>query len=335
MKRLAIFLVTVAFLICLPSAGFAAHRQALRVAYPSLGLPQAPLWIASEANYFTEAGLRVESLFVQNSSTLVQSLLADEIDYALVGPAPVVASNLRGADLTMIATTIPTLIFYVISRPEIQKVEDLKGKSIGFGRFGSNTDFAARLLLEKYKLSANKDVALIQTAGGIATVLAVNTGKVHSGITTDVGMLEGKKLGLRELFAFKDLAVPFAHAGFAAKKSFLKNHENDTVKFLSAISKAVHRMIADKPFSTRVIHKVSRLEDKAVIDAGYELHATQFLQKKLYTTAPMIQTVLRQVGETVPAALHANPNDSMDNRYAQTLDQRGLYAELDRMFKPR
>lgn len=334
MTRVALIAATIAILF-LPSASWASHRQSLRVAYPSLGLPQAPLWIASEANYFAEAGLRVESLFVQNSSTLVQSLLADEIDYALVGPAPVIASNLRGADLAMIATTIPTLIFYVVSRPEIQKVDDLKGKSIGFGRFGSNTDFAARLLLEKYKLIANKDVALIQTAGGIATVLAVSTGKVHSGITTDVGMLEGKKLGLRELFAFKDLGIPFAHAGFAAKKSFLKNHENDTLKFLSAISKAVYRMMTDKPFSTRVIQKVSRLEDRAVVDAGYELHATQFLQKKLYTTAPMIQTVLRQVGETVPAALNANPNDFMDNRYAQTLDQRGLYIELDRMFKPR
>ena len=49
----------------------------------------------------------------------------------------------------------------------------------------------------------------------------------------------------------------------------------------------------------------------------------------------MIQTVLRQVGETLPAALNANPNNFMDNRYAQTLDQRDLYTELDRLFKPR
>jgi hypothetical protein len=72
-----------------------------------------------------------------------------------------------------------------------------------------------------------------------------------------------------------------------------------------------------------------------VVAAGYDLHVNQFLQKKLYTTAPMIQTVLQQMSETVPAALNANPNDFIDNRYAQLLDQRGLYAELDRTFKPR
>ena len=107
------------------------------------------------------------------------------------------------------------------------------------------------------------------------------------------------------------------------------------MSFLRAISKAVYRMISDRPFSIRVIQKVSRLEDKAIVEAGYELHANQFLQKKLYTSAPMIQTVLRQVGETLPAALSANPNDFFDNRYIQILEQRGVYAELDRTFKPR
>jgi hypothetical protein len=148
-------------------------------------------------------------------------------------------------------------------------------------------------------------------------------------------MLEGKKLGLRELFAFKDLGIPFAHAGFAAKRSFLKNHENETLSFLRAISKAVYRMMTDKSFSTGVIQRVSRVEDKTIVEAGYELHAQQFLQKKFYTTPTMIQTVLRQVGESLPAALNANPADFIDNRYIQTLDQRGLFTELDQAFKPR
>src|SRR5262245_43510247 len=282
MKRLLVLLIGFIAILQYPWPVVASHRSTIRVAYPSLGLPQAPLWIATEANYFSEVGLRVETLFIQNSSTVIQSLLSDELDYAMIGPAPVVAADLRGADVVMIATTIPTLIFYLISRPEIQKVEDLRGKSIGFGRFGSNTDFAARLLLDRHKLIPNKDVAMIQTAGGIATVLAVNAGKVHAGITTDVGMLEGRKFGLRELFAIKDLNIPFSHAGFAANRSFLKNHENETLGFLRAISKAVYRMMTDKPFSIRVIQKVSRVEDRAVLEAGYELHATQFLQKKLH-----------------------------------------------------
>lgn len=335
MKKALVAFSAVIFILNLHASAFANDRTTIRVAYPSLGLPQAPLWIAAEANYFNEAGLRVEILFIQNSSTVIQSLLSDEIDFAMVGAAPVVALDLRGGDAAMIATTIPTMIFYLIARPEIQKVEDLKGKGIGIGRFGSNTDFAARLLLEKYRLLVNKDVALVQTVGGNATVLAVKTGKVQAGITTDVGMLEGKKLGLRELIAFKDLGIPFAHQGFAAKRSFLKNHENETLSFLRANSRAVYRMIADKPFSTRVIQKVARVDDKAIVEAALELHTGQFLQKKFYTTPPMIQTVLRQVAETLPAAQNANPSDFIENRYIQILEQRGMYVELERTLTQR
>ena len=123
--------------------------------------------------------------------------------------------------------------------------------------------------------------------------------------------------------------------GFAAKRSFLKNHENETLNFLRAISKAVYRMIADKTFSARVIQKVARVEDKAIVEASLDLHTRQFVQKIFYTTLPMIQTVLRQVAETLPAAQNANPADFIENRYIQTLEQRGLYTELERTLKQR
>ena len=123
--------------------------------------------------------------------------------------------------------------------------------------------------------------------------------------------------------------------GFAAKRSFLKNHENETLNFLRAISKAVYRMIADKTFSARVIQKVARVEDKAIVEASLDLHTRQFVQKIFYTTLPMIQTVLRQVAETLPAAQNANPADFIENRYIPTLEQRGVYGELERAFKQR
>src|SRR5215813_6034755 len=119
MKRLLVLLIGFIAIVQYPWPVVASHRSTIRVAYPSLGLPQAPLWIATEANYFSEVGLRVETLFIQNSSTVIQSLLSDEIDYAMVGAAPVVAVDLRGADVVMIATTIPTMIFYLVGRPEI------------------------------------------------------------------------------------------------------------------------------------------------------------------------------------------------------------------------
>ena len=50
---------------------------------------------------------------------------------------------------------------------------------------------------------------------------------------------------------------------------------------------------------------------------------------------PRLLAVLRQVAETLPAAQNANPADFIENRYIQTLEQRGVYGELERAFKQR
>ncbi|MBI4488619.1 MAG: ABC transporter substrate-binding protein [Deltaproteobacteria bacterium] len=311
----------------------AGHRQVSRVAYVSPGVPMAPLWITAEAGYFREVGLKAEMLFIQASSTGIQSLLSGEIDYVMVGAAPVVMANLQGADIAMIATTIPTMIFSVVVAPEIQRIEDIKGKTLGFGRFGTNSDFAARLLLEKYQLTPGKDVFLVQTGGATASLAALRNGYVKAAVMTDVTMLDAKKFGFKELLAFKDLGFPFSHNGFAAKRSFLREHEAETVNFLHAASKGIYRMLTDREFSIRVIQKYSRLEDKGIIEGSYEAHAGRFLQKLPYTTPAMIQTVLRHLSETVPAAQNANPAHFFDNRYIQALEQKGLYRELDKKLK--
>ncbi|MBM4263750.1 MAG: hypothetical protein FJ145_20285 [Deltaproteobacteria bacterium] len=72
MKNLLVATILSFLIFNLPFSVLASHGRSLRVAYVSLGLPQAPLWIANEANYFTEAGLRVETLFIQNSSVAIQ-----------------------------------------------------------------------------------------------------------------------------------------------------------------------------------------------------------------------------------------------------------------------
>ena len=79
-------------------------------------------------------------------------------------------------------------------------------------------------------------------------MLAVSTGKVHAGITTDVGMLEGKKLGLARTFRLQRPGDPICPCRLCRQALFLKNHENETLSFLRAISKAVYRMMADKSF---------------------------------------------------------------------------------------
>src|SRR3970282_769818 len=107
--------------LVVPNAG-AQSRQPLKVAYSAIGGPQAPFWVAKEAGHFEKNGLQVQMIFIP--------------------------SGTQGAQV-MLPCTVNALAFRVVSSPQIQGPEALKGKKMGISRFGSLTDFAARYILEK------------------------------------------------------------------------------------------------------------------------------------------------------------------------------------------
>jgi ABC-type nitrate/sulfonate/bicarbonate transport system substrate-binding protein len=61
----------------------------------------------------------------------------------------VVRSTFRGADLAIIANTIKVAVFSLMTKPEIQRPEDLRGKKIGETNPGNSPDLVLSLLLEK------------------------------------------------------------------------------------------------------------------------------------------------------------------------------------------
>ena len=61
-------------------------------------------------------------------------------------------STISDADVIVIGTTIGTLVLNLVVRPEIEKAEQLRGKSIGISRFGTTIDTGARIALRHFGL---------------------------------------------------------------------------------------------------------------------------------------------------------------------------------------
>ena len=87
------------------------------------------------------------------------------------GPA-MLSAGVAGMDVTFVAVALNTTPIVIMGT--VSKMEELKGKSIGMTRYGSNTDISARFAIQKAGLQPEKDVALIQLEeyaniiGGIA-----------------------------------------------------------------------------------------------------------------------------------------------------------------------
>src|SRR5258705_5965476 len=146
--------------------------ERIRVVY-SAGGSHNSVWIPYEAGIFRKRGLDVELLFVAGGSTTAQVVQSGQAPIGIFTRSAVVTSGLAGGDLVAIAGVMNVIPFFVMARPDIRRIEDLKGKKIGITRFGSASDFALLYTEEKWPLKRGRDFAVIQNGSMPASMLAL------------------------------------------------------------------------------------------------------------------------------------------------------------------
>ncbi|MGH7766863.1 MAG: ABC transporter substrate-binding protein [Candidatus Binatia bacterium] len=116
--------------------------EKLRFVYSAIGGSQSSVWIPHEAGIFRKHGLDIELLYVGGGGRAAQVVQSGEVPMGIFTGGAVVNANLAGGDLVVVAAGMNVITFFLIARPEVRSIEDLKGKKIGVTRFGSATDFA-------------------------------------------------------------------------------------------------------------------------------------------------------------------------------------------------
>src|SRR5258706_5463977 len=155
--RLALLLIVVA-------SSSVGHAAPLRIAYSAISGAMSTLWVAQEGGYFKREGLDTELLYIGGGSLLIQSMLSGDVPFAYGPSVPVINASLRGADLVLIGNTGNSLVFSVMSRPEIKQPAQLKGKKVGVTRLGGSTAWALGSALKHWNLERGQ-ITVIQTGG--------------------------------------------------------------------------------------------------------------------------------------------------------------------------
>ncbi|HEU4637316.1 MAG TPA: ABC transporter substrate-binding protein, partial [Candidatus Binatia bacterium] len=104
----------------------AVEAAPLRVAYSAISGAMSSLWVAQEGGYFKREGLDVELLYIGGGSLLIQSMISGNVPFAYGPSVPVINASLRGADLVLVGNTANSLVFSIMSRPEIKQPANLQ-----------------------------------------------------------------------------------------------------------------------------------------------------------------------------------------------------------------
>ena len=186
--------------------------------YAATSGPHAVLWIARDAGLFEKNGLRTEVAYIRSGSTMAQTLVSGEIQMSQMGGPAMLAAGVAGMDVTFVAVALNTTPIVIMGT--VSKMEDLKGKSIGVTRYGSNTDISARFAIRKAGLQPEKDIALIQLEDYAGIMGGIASGRIAAGALADPFTDAAKKLGYKEIADLAAMGLEFPFVGIVAKKSY-------------------------------------------------------------------------------------------------------------------
>ena len=138
-------------------------------------------------------------------SLSLQTLLAGDLDYSTVLASGARAS-VNGLPLRIVMSLTVGQDFSLVVRPDIHRMEDLKGKTLAVSGVGEFTDVGARMVLKKYGLVPEKDVKLRALYGNHPLRLsALQAGQIDGTIMSMPYNKMAVKLGFKELVHLREV----------------------------------------------------------------------------------------------------------------------------------
>src|SRR5882672_9991121 len=159
-----IFLVLV---ILLAAQGDAAERAKLTIGYSTTWPTAVGLWVAKDIGAFDKYGVDPTLVFISSSPVMVPALIGGDVQAAIAGANAVIAAVLGGAAIVSVASLANRPYLRLWVHPEINRIEELRGKTFGVSRFGATTDNLTRILLRRVGL---ENAVTIRQLGGTLEV---------------------------------------------------------------------------------------------------------------------------------------------------------------------
>lgn len=312
-------------LIQAPMASGQSHR--LRVSYSSITANNSPVWIAKEKGLFGKYRLDVQVLLIESGTTSIQALVAGETQIAQLSGGVILSSGLAGSDVVSIAGLENRSPFSLITQKEIKSADQLKGKKLAISRFGSASDLAARLILQRLGLTPEKDVTLLQVGGTSTRLAAMTKGAVEAAVITPEFYILAKKAGVTTLADPLSVKIDFPQNTIATSRAFLKSQPEVVTQYLKAIIEAIHYYKNNREESIPILGKYLGIQDREALVEIYELYKNVLAPLPLSTVEGM-QMLLGWMAQRDPRAKEARAEQFIDSTSLRGIEKSGFVSSL-------
>jgi ABC-type nitrate/sulfonate/bicarbonate transport system substrate-binding protein len=315
-------------ILCVVTAPPVRAADKIVALYSSHAVPYVMPWVAEELGALKKYDIDLEFVYIPSSSAATAAILGGNVEIGLLGGVGIVNAYSSGAtDVVFIGSIKNIMTQSILAKPEITRLEQLRGKRIGVTRIGSNTHYFTVQAFRRAGMNPDKDFIFIQTGGDNETLGALASGRIDA--ATMLPPTDGKALalGFRYVVFGPDIAIPYAAATITSRRSVIARRGTLIGRFMRAMAEASKAMHRDRELVYRVMEKKLRIKDRSILEASYNIEM-KVMEPRLELKAAAIQPMIEEVAKTNPRANDVKPQDLMDRRYLAEMESSGFFNQL-------
>ena len=296
MKSIFTLAIGLALLLA-PALAEAQYSKPIYVSLPGPGNVQHLAYaVAKEKKFYDEMGLsNVNIVVLRGNAMNVQALMSGSVQYSSAfGPS--MQAMFRGEQIRVLLQIFNQIPFGLITRPDIKRLEDLKGTKIAV-TFGGSTYSVLQALFAKYGYG-EKFAEYLNIPDNEGKAIALMQGRVSAALMappTDRPLL---KAGYKRLVYLGD---EFKNVPFSALQAMNKQVQDEpdmTERMVKAVMKALYWIRANREGAIDVIMKSGRLSEREIAASLYDLMRDAYIPalspEGLYKRAELEFAILKE-----------------------------------------
>jgi ABC-type nitrate/sulfonate/bicarbonate transport system substrate-binding protein len=304
--------------VCFCSAAVASAQTKMTVAYSSIGPMATGVWMAKESGAFEKYGLQTDILLITSGPVSVQSLIGGDLQVVSAASNAVINAVLSGAPIIAVGGTANRPYHRLFVQPEINRIEDLRGKTLGVTRFGSITDNLTRILLRRNGLEGAVNVR--QMGGTIEVAAAFQNRLIAGAVTSELRVTPPSQPKI--LVRLVEMGIPYSMNMLAVQRDYYRRNPEPVEAMVKAYADGIAFLHHNKERAIKIITKYSRLNDPKSIQDFYNDSVT-YLDRIPRAEPEAVNTILEFMGKK------GTPLETfMDNTIVDRLNREGFFEKL-------
>ena len=298
-------------------------------AYGAIGGNAMPLWIAKEQGIFRKYNVEPQLIFII-AGRAMQSMIAGDIQFGLLGASHVTNAVTAGGDMTMLLGMEDKLNYFLNVRSGIKSAEDLKGKKVGIGTPSGSLAMATYVGLDQLGLVPRRDrITLLNTGSTPERMSALFAGSIDAAFFNPEVEQVVLQQGFPMLFDLGKANVPYQASGLVTSRKYMRSHPLIVENLAKAVIEgaAFVQNPANKKIVVDSIARNLRLDRPDRLEAAYRAIAETIPRKPCPSLAG-IASVLKLMAQhgINPKAAELKPEDIADMSLCKKLDDSGFFA---------